>query len=422
VSARLRLTLWYGVLVLLTGLVLLSVTYLGVERSLRSDPPAVQSEVERRLQSPVREVAPEERPPPLGGFPGYPDGTPIYVLDRADRDPATPPQYVVALPQIQQGTVDVALDRLLRTSGIAVGVLALFSLLVGWAMAGRVLRRVHDITSTATRMSEDTLHERIRLAGPDDELKALADTVDAMLDRLEVAFTAQRDFVANASHELRTPLAIIRTEVDVTAADPNATTADFRAMAETIQAATDRSEHLIDSLLALSGAAVGGERAPGDLATAATDALVGAASAAAQAGVRLERSLSPAPVHGDPALLDRLAANLVDNAIRYNEPGGWVRVLTGNDGDRAWLRVTNTGPVVPADAVARLFERFYRPDPSRSRATGGFGLGLAIIRAVAVAHGGEASAAARPEGGLDVVVELPASAATAAVAHLVTVA
>jgi signal transduction histidine kinase len=414
VSARLRLTVWYGALVLLTGLVLLSVTYLGVERSLRSDPPTVQAEVERRLRSPVREVRPEERAPLLGGFPGYPDGTPIYVLDRAADDLA-PPRYVLPLPDIQEGTVDVALERLLRTSGIALGLLALFSVLVGWAMAGRVLRRVDDIRTTATRMSEDTLHERIRLAGPDDELKALADTVDEMLDRLEASFTAQRDFVANASHELRTPLAIIRTEVDVTTADPRATARDFRAMAETIQAAADRSERLIDSLLALSGADAVGERVAADLAAVAGGVLDGSATAP----VRIERELMPAPVRGDGALLERLAANLIDNAVRHNHiDGGWVRVSTGSDGDRSWLRVTNSGPVLPADAVPRLFERFYRPDPSRSRATGGFGLGLAIARAVATAHGGVATAVPRAEGGLDVVVELPATAA----ADLVTVA
>ncbi len=239
-----------------------------------------------------------------------------------------------------------------------------------------------------------------------------------MLERLDRAFMSQQRFVANASHELRTPLAVMRTEVDVALADPNSTVGELRAMAEVVRDATIRSEALVDGLLTLArtGAARPGERPVdlGHLAARVTDRLAPDAEAL---HLTLDLSAESAPVRGDGTLLERLVENLVQNALQYNVPGGWVSVATGSDAARAWLRVANSGPTVPEEEVAGLFERFRRLDdwdPHQGRR--GFGLGLSIVDAVARAHGGTATAEAQPDGGLLVVVELPAAAVSRQVA------
>ena len=238
------------------------------------------------------------------------------------------------LQEVTDAYRDKTLHELVVKSLQGLGVMAVLSVGFGWAIAGRVLGPLHRMTATARRLSEENLHERIALDGPDDELKELADTFDAMLGRLESAFDSQKRFVANASHELRTPLSIMRTEVDVTLADPDATPDELRRMGEVVRRATERSDALIDGLLVLARSDRGpATLAPVDLAGLADEAVTQAAAEAAAAGVELSGRLDPAPTNGDAALLGRLAGNLIENAIRHNEPGGRVEVVTGPASD-----------------------------------------------------------------------------------------
>jgi signal transduction histidine kinase len=301
------------------------------------------------------------------------------------------------------------LFNLLIESGVALAMMALISSLLGWIMAGRVLSPVHQITATARRLSQETLHERIALTGPDDEMKELADTFDAMLARLDVAFESQQRFVANASHELRTPLATQRALVDVNLADPNASPVQLRTTLEKIRDVTDESEHLIKSLLMLAKSERGLQRVvPLDLAEVVR-------TATEQYPLNGERrpeittTLESAPVSGDRALLQRMVGNLIDNAVRYNVPGGWISVSTGAEDGHAFVSVLNSGEKIPVQAAATLFTPFHRLDGDRRADRGGAGLGLSIVRAIATAHRGQATARPLPEGGLEVRVTLPAA-------------
>jgi signal transduction histidine kinase len=278
---------------------------------------------------------------------------------------------VVAGAQSQRAE---AVHQLLLYSLVGLGIMGAVSGAVGWLVAGRALRPVHAITGAARRASEENLGERLALAGPPDELKELADTYDAMLARLDAAFASQRRFVANASHELRTPLTVMRTAIDVTLAKPDRSPAQLEDMAAEVRAAADWAEALIEALLTGS--------------------------------LGLETALQPAPTCGDLVLLDRLVANLVDNAVRHNAAGGWIQVATGTRGGQAYLTVSNGGPVIGADVTPLLFEPFRRLDgPAASVA--GTGLGLSIARSVTTAHHGTVMARSRPAGGLDVSVLLP---------------
>jgi signal transduction histidine kinase len=308
---------------------------------------------------------------------------------------------------LPRAAADDVLSHLASQYGIAIVGTALLAVAVGWAAAGRLLRPLTTITATARRVSDERLGERIELGGPHDELRELADTFDAMLERLQESMESQRRFVANASHELRSPLTVIRTEADVALADPDADVAELRRMGETVLEATDRTEALLDGLMVLARSQRGlVRRRPVDLATAAQRAAGEASAAARAAGVELRVQTREAPVVGDDPLLVRLVGNLVDNAVRFNAGGGSVDVATGRQNGSAHVRVTNTGPRVPEDAVERLTEPFERL--GRSADGNGAGLGLSIVRAVAEAHGGTVRIAAPPGGGLDVTVELPA--------------
>ncbi len=299
-----------------------------------------------------------------------------------------------------------ALARLRTQYGIALVAMTGLSVLLGWVLAGRMLRPLQRITATAQRVSQDNLDERIGLEGPRDELKELADTFDGMLGRLSGAFASQRRFVANASHELRTPLTVIRTELEVTLADPNATTAELRSMAETVRDATLATERLIQALLTLARSEGGVQRRdPVDLADAARLALGQAGSEAAARNIAMHPTLDPAPVRGDRRLLERLVANLVENAVRHNRDGGAVEVRTSRVADRSTVEVRNDGEVIPPEALSSLLEPFQRLD--RSARGDGAGLGLSIVRSVAEAHGGSVELTARPSGGLIVRVSLP---------------
>ena len=336
----------------------------------------------------------------------------VATCARAADDPAPDPSTLRKCKSAyDEGVVsgatsqrDALLDRLLRYSLGALVVVTLLSALVGWIVAGRVLRPIHRITEAARNASEDQLSARLTLTGPHDELRELADTFDQMLDRLQAAFESQRRFIANAGHELRTPLTVMRAAVDVVLAKPEPTRAELVGMGRDVRAGVCQAQALIDALLTLARTDQGRfDRDEVDLATVTEDALhaLGAAPAT------LHASLTPALTSGDAILLERLAANLVDNAVRYNVPDGAVWVSTVTVASRAVLTVANTGPIVAPDAVGKLFEPFHRLHERTGDS--GFGLGLAIVASIAAAHGGEATAGARPDGGLTVTVSLPAS-------------
>jgi signal transduction histidine kinase len=276
----------------------------------------------------------------------------------------------------------------------------------GWVMASRTLRPLHTITSTARKLEAGRLDRRINLNGPEDELKELADTFDGMLDRLGESFDSQKRFVANASHELRTPLAVQRTLIEVALADPEAGP-ELRKLGEHLLLTNERSERMIEGLLVLARSDRGlPSRSPVRLDKVVRSVLTATAAQAEEAGVVIEPNLRARTVAGDPVLLERLVTNLVVNAITYNTRGGWVHVEIS--GDPA-LTVRNSGPVVPADAAATVFEPFRRLAGERTGNSRNAGLGLSIVRSVAQAHDGEASARPGPRGGLVVEIRLPPS-------------
>jgi signal transduction histidine kinase len=297
---------------------------------------------------------------------------------------------------------DNALHQLLTQSIIALAVVAVIAAVLGWLVAGRALRPLRDITATAQRLSTYTLGQRINLRGPDDELKELADTFDGMLDRLSSAFEAQRQFVAHASHELRTPLTVQRAAIDVALEDPAPTIESMRTMAVRVRDATERNERLIASMLTLARSQAGIQRFDDvDLAEAARARI----AAISSPDVTVAPILGPARLVGDPELVERLIANLVDNAVRHNRSDGWVHIETWTDGHTAGLRVSNSGWILPPEQVEQLFVPFHRMPGERGR--DGYGLGLSIVDAVVAAHHGSRSARALPDGGLEVTVVLP---------------
>ena len=294
-----------------------------------------------------------------------------------------------------------------------------------YLVAGRALRPLHQVTATARRLTGETLDQRIHYDGADDEVSELAATFDAMLDRIGVAFETQKRFVANASHELRTPLAVIRTEIDVTAADPDADVAEFRRMCTVVRDASIRANALVESLLLLARTeAQAGRRlarkVPADLSAGVSAALSSLRAELGRLNLDVHTELAPAPVVGDPGLLDRLAGNLIENAVRYNHLAGRLWVRTGSDAAYAWLVVGNIGFEVEPGDVPGLFEPFRRGGRERTGARGS-GLGLSIVRAVCDAHGGTVSAVALDGGGLEVTVRLPAAATTPVLAGSATV-
>ncbi|ETK32216.1 sensor histidine kinase [Microbispora sp. ATCC PTA-5024] len=296
----------------------------------------------------------------------------------------------------------LVMDSMLQWSLLSTLLIGLFGLAVGWLVAKRALAPLHTVTETARTLSGSTLHERIALDGPRDEIRDLADTFDSMLERLDTAFDSQRRFVANASHELRTPLAINRALLQVSFADPDLPE-QLRSVGAELLAANARQERLIDGLLLLAQT----ERELTTRESADLEDLAGAVVAAAPGHPQVRAHLAAAPVTGDPVLLERMIGNLVDNAAKYNDERGEVHVRSGADGAASFVTVENTGPVVAPDQVAVLFEPFRRLGGDRTGSARGAGLGLSIVRAVATAHGGTAEARPRPGGGLVVTVRLP---------------
>jgi signal transduction histidine kinase len=311
------------------------------------------------------------------------------------------------------GLGEVTFDReqLLITSGIALAVIALAAVEIGWFIAGRVLRPLRTITAAARRISASSLHERLGLQGPDDELKELADTLDSLFARLEASFESQRRFAANASHELRTPLTRERTLLQVTRADPAASTDTWQAVSQELLAANAEQEHLIEALLTLASAEGGtGEHQPADLAAIATAALAAARPEIFRNDLNVHADIQPAGLNGDPLLVQQLAVNLIENAIRHNIPGGDIQVSTKSIDGGAVLSVTNSGPLIPATEVGRLYQPFQRFGPRLARRDGGHGLGLSIVRAIATAHAATISVRPRPGGGLAIDVAFPSAA------------
>jgi signal transduction histidine kinase len=305
----------------------------------------------------------------------------------------------------------VVLNELLLGSGIALAIMAVAATGLGWLVAGHILRPLQTMTATTRRISEHNLHQRLAARGPADELKDLSDTIDGLLARLEAAFDAQRQFVANASHELRTPLTTERTILEVALANPHTTLDSLRAACRDVLATEHQQERLIEALLTLARSQRGlDHREPCDLA-AITATVVHALQAEARGRqLGLDITLGAALTPGDPRLIERLVANLADNALRYNTPGGRVAITTGTTAGHAVVTVTNTGAPVPATQISRLFEPFQRLDADRVGAPGGLGLGLSIIAAIAHAHGAGLKARARTAGGLKVEVSFPALA------------
>jgi signal transduction histidine kinase len=382
-KVRTRLALLYAALFLVSGSALLALTYGLVAASLPQQSPAAASGLDSNQLAKLRNAC---RQP-------YPDPGTVLACKRA---------FSAGADSVR----DSALDSLLLFSLLGLGVMTVASGGLGWYVSGRVLRPVRAITETARRASDQHLGERLALTGAQDELKELADTFDEMLERLDQAFAAQRRFVANASHELRTPLTVMRTAIDVALAKPNRTTQQLEDMAARIRRSIDRAENMIEALLVLAISDQGVTSSELlDLSAVAEDALELAAPGITRLGLTVQADLAPAEATGDQQLIERMVWNLVDNAVRHNEPGGWIRITTGRCPGGAVLRITNSGAVVPADAVATLSEPFRRIG---KQSEGGVGLGLSIAQSVSIAHGAQLDIHSQPEGGLDISLILRA--------------
>jgi signal transduction histidine kinase len=309
------------------------------------------------------------------------------------------------------------LSQLLVQSGIALAIVTVIAVAGGWLVAGRVLRPLSAITATARRISASNLRERVALAGPRDELKALGDTLDELFDRLEASFEAQRHFIANASHELRTPLTADRALLQVALDDPAATPATWLDVSQELLASNAEQELLIEALLALATSEGGlHDSEPADLAAITSAVLLTPRPGISELHLRLDASTRSAPLLGDPILITRLVANLIDNAVCHNVPNGSIQVAAEPRGDRAVLSIVNTGPVIDPDDTDRLFQPFQRLRGRRASerpaagADSGHGLGLSIVRAIAAAHGATIAVLTLADGGLSVEVAFPSGA------------
>lgn len=355
---RLRLTLIYGALFLASGAGLLAITYLLVASH------------------------------PFPPRPSHQTAPPVYLA-----------------PVLRAAE----LNQLLGESGIALAIMTVVSAALGWLVASRMLRPLQTMARTTQRISEKNLHERFGLHGSPSELKDLGDTLDDLLARLEAAFDAQRRFIANASHELRTPLALSRTLLEDPLTDPAATIDSFRSACQEALAAGEQQEQLIEALLTLARSQRGLDgRSPVDLGAIASNELRARQADATARSVHLSAAIRPTCLLGEARLIERMVSNLIDNALRYNMPGGHVKLTTGVQAGQAILTVTNTGPQVPAAAIERLFQPFQRLADDRTGERDGLGLGLSIVAAIAQAHGADLAVQPAPGGGLDITVTFPA--------------
>jgi signal transduction histidine kinase len=318
--------------------------------------------------------------------------------------------FSVDVKDVSDQARHISRDYLLHTGLVYFAIIVVIGASGGYLLAKQALRPIAKVTQLAQQLSTETLDQRIHLGGPDDELRELADTFDAMLGRLDAAFDSQRLFVANASHELRTPLTVIRTELDVTLSDPKASKEELRRMGQDALTATERAQRLVGSLLVLARlqAGVSSEletHEPVNLADMVPGVLDSIRAEAAARKITVEDDVEPAHTVGDPYLLERLIGNLAENAVRHNVEGGWLRLSCGETADRAWLHVSNGGAVIPSGEVEALFEPFRRGKVRTG--SRGAGLGLAIVRLIVEAHHGRVQAAAPPFGGLALRIDLP---------------
>jgi signal transduction histidine kinase len=381
-TARLRLATLYGSLFLVCGAALLAITYLLVTRAT-----GAKVTVSTAGGVDVRDV-------PLSA-----------------RQMLQIPAGAARQAAVRQKAWDQ--EQLLIQSGIGLAITAGAAAVLGWFIAYRVLRPLSTITAAARRISASSLNERLALRGPDDELKELGDTLDNLFARLEASFDAQQCFVANASHELRTPVTRERALLQVTLADPAATVATWQAVSRELLASNAEQECLIEALLTLASSEGGlDQREPVDLVAITRAVLAAARPETGRMRLAVQTVTMPADLNGDPLLVQRLVANLIDNAVRHNFPGGHVEVTTGTRRGQAVLSMTNSGGIIPPGEVSQLFQPFRRLGPRRARrtdaaTTGGNGLGLSIVRAIATAHGATIAVRALPDGGLSVEVTFP---------------
>jgi signal transduction histidine kinase len=398
-TVRWRLTLLYGGLFLASGAALLAITYTLVAHAPVRPVPDL---FPRPSQFAVNAVRTRHvRVPPAAIQRTLPPQVRKALRTRAGR-------AVVVSVGSHQRISD--LHQIIEESGIALGIMALISALLGWLVAGRVLRPLRTMTATTQQISEANLHERLAMQGPKDELRQLADTIDGLLQRLEGAFDAQRRFVANASHELRTPLTAARALLEMVLSDPHATVETFRRACLQVLEESEQQEQLIDALLALAQGQRGIAKLEAiDLAAAANRALKSYELEAATRGLRIETSLDFAPVAGDSRLAERLVSNLVENAVRHNLPDGRVEIETLARENEATLRVANDGPPVPESEIERLLQPFQRMAQDRIGHRDGLGLGLSIVAAIATAHDAILDIRPRQTGGLEVEIRFPLS-------------
>jgi hypothetical protein len=359
---RLRLTAVYGALFLLCGAGLLAITYLLVSRSTQVSAIATSSPGDAAARGAVSHT---------------------HLVD---------------------------LHQLLVQSGIALAIMTMISGALGWVVAGRVLSPMRTITARTRRISGESLHDRLALSGPRDELKELADTIDELLARLEAAFDAQRRFVANASHELRTPLAMMRATLDVAVAKPDGVPPQTASLDANLRVDLDRADRLLESFLTLAHAqhgTVSDQLRPVRLDQLLADALAARRDRIAQQRIEIRAALDPVSVTGSDTLLGRMVDNVIENAVLHNHPGGFINLTSGIEQDVARLAIETGGAVLDGRTVAELAQPFRRMGADRTRSKAGFGLGLSIVAAVAVAHGGTLELHARPEGGLNVDIAFP---------------
>jgi signal transduction histidine kinase len=396
-SLRLRLALLTSGVFLVVGAALMALTYFLVAATIPNETPAEAQQHQELLVCEAQRAAAAAPPPSVNGHPIRQPNT------------AAETQFcdIVFREASALGTTSERSDtlhNLLLYSVLGLGVMTVVAAGAAWILAGRALRPLRQITDAANRASRTTLGERIDLSGQNGELKELADTFDEMLDRLDAAFIAQERFVADASHELRTPLTALRAVVDVTLARERLTQGQLDRMGSDIRGLLEQAEALIAALLMLSRSdARVTSSEPLDLAVVVNEVLC----SRTVENVTVERDLAPAPLHADRVLVERAVANLVDNAVAHNDERRWLRAATFSQDSEAGVTIENTGRPIPTTEAENLFRPFYRSD---ARIGTGHGLGMAIVRSVALAHGGRCDAVSRPDGGLAVTIALPTTA------------
>ncbi len=393
-TIRLRLAVLYGGVFMVLGTLLLGLVFFTVRSSTHAGVVSAQSVVARLVQ-------------PHGAHAAAPGATLSVTPERLAVQRAQEQAHQLGAVAVNVNNSD--LHHLLIWSVFALAIMVFASMALGWVLAGRVLRPLQVITTAARELSASNLHERLALAGPNDELRELGDTFDELLARLEASFESQRQFVANASHELRTPLTLERAILEVTLADPAADAGSLRAACERVLAIGEQQERMIDALLTLARSERGVERRePVALERIVAEILLDRREELERRRLRLDTQLERARMVGDSRLIERLVANLIDNAVHHNAPDGWITVTTALEGGAALIAVANSGPVIAPEELQRLLRPFQRLGSERIGHGGGHGLGLSIIEAIAVAHGASIDVRPQQGGGLRAEVRFPA--------------